>query len=177
MEITASDTIRNFNRDTLFISTANTNLTSRRYMRTLSDPFGLVFFVDLASYDRESRYNEGMPELQDTLASFDYIVNSTWFAKSVIFLVFNNLKAFKSKQLQSPLQNSFVDYSPRSEDRWDALGPMTYIKDKFTGKVKDGRHTSVHFTDSIDPKTPGTLMRDVIWEMLMDQSRMNGVSV
>jgi guanine nucleotide-binding protein G(i) subunit alpha len=54
--------------------------------------------------------DENKTKLQESLILFDSVVNSRWFPRSSIILLFNNVDLFKAKLAQSPLENFFPDY-------------------------------------------------------------------
>ena len=80
----------------------------KKWIHRFENVTSIIFVVNLACYD-EVFFEEN--RIMESLMLFDSVVNSRWFMRTSIVLLFTNVFLFKQKLSWSPLENYFPDYS------------------------------------------------------------------
>ncbi len=83
----------------------------KKWIHQFEDAVSIVFFVDLNQYDDVLLEESSQNRLMETLVLFDSVVNSYWFRRTSIVLLFCNAGRFKEKLRSKPLGDYFSDYS------------------------------------------------------------------
>lgn len=71
----------------------------------------IIFSVDLCSYNQVLLEESSGNRMMENLILFDSMVNSRWFMRTSIILLFWNTGLFKAKLSRDSMSNYFPDYS------------------------------------------------------------------
>ncbi len=83
----------------------------KKWIHQFEDSTSIVFCVDLSQYDELILEESNQNRIMESLVFFNSVVNSRWFFRASIILLFCNVGHFKEKLRSKPLSNYFPDYS------------------------------------------------------------------
>lgn len=106
----------------------------------------IIFCVALSEYDQVLLEENSQNRLEESLALFDSVVNSRWFARTSIVLFLNKIDIFAEKLPNSPLENHFPDYTGGNNINKAAK----YILWRFTQVNRSGLNIYPHVTQATD---------------------------
>lgn len=106
----------------------------------------IIFCVALSEYDQVLLEENTQNRLEELLTLFDSVVNSRWFARTLIVLFLNKIDVFAEKLKYSPLENHFPDYTGGDNINKAAK----YILWRFTQKNRSLLNIFPHVTQATD---------------------------
>jgi guanine nucleotide-binding protein G(i) subunit alpha len=119
----------------------------------------IIFAVDLSSYCQGDR-------MIDTLDLFAVVVNSGWFTRSSIILLFSNLHRFKERLATHTLNKCFPDYSGKN----DVDSAVKHIIWRFNQVGQAHQAVYAAISDPTDVSPIVRLMSTVIKETAIENS-------
>ena len=104
--------------------------------------------------------------MQEALSLFDSIVNSRWFVKSKVALIFTKYDKLAAKLESSPLKNYFTDYE-RNNNLEEATA---YITDRFVSlNQHKTKLVEVYYTSIVDgPQSLGKTAMEALQQFAQD---------
>lgn len=83
----------------------------KKWIHCFENVQSIIFVVSLACYDEVLLEESSQNRMMESLTFFDSVVNSRWFMRTSVILLFTNTVLFKEKLALSPLANYFPDYN------------------------------------------------------------------
>jgi guanine nucleotide-binding protein G(i) subunit alpha len=83
----------------------------KKWIHQFENVTSIIWSVDLCGYDQVLLDESNTNQMMENLVLFDSVVNSRWFMRTSIILLFWNVGLFRAKLARSALSNSFPDYS------------------------------------------------------------------
>jgi len=120
-----------------------------KWLPSFENVESILFCVDLTSYDKFFGEESCQSRLMETIVFFDSSVNSKWFKRTSIVLLFCNVSRFKQQIQHSPLCNYFPDYTGGD----DASSASRYILWRFNLVNRANLRIYARFTELLDGKT------------------------
>ncbi|KAI5949454.1 GPA2 [Candida theae] len=106
----------------------------------------IIFCVSLSEYDQVLLEENNQNRLEESIALFDSVVNSRWFARTSIVLFLNKIDVFAEKLQYSPLETHFPDYTGGNNINKAAK----YILWRFNQVNRSGLNIYPHVTQATD---------------------------
>ena len=106
----------------------------------------IIFCVSLSEYDQVLLEENNQNRLEESIALFDSVVNSRWFARTSVVLFLNKIDVFAEKLQYSPLENHFPDYTGGNNINKAAK----YILWRFNQVNRSGLNIYPHATQATD---------------------------
>lgn len=106
----------------------------------------IIFCVALSEYDQVLLEEGSQNRLEESLALFDSVVNSRWFARTSIVLFLNKFDVLESKLPYSPMEAHFPDYTGGQ----NVNNAAKYILWRFTQTNRSGLTILPHVTEATD---------------------------
>ncbi|KAG7666443.1 GPA2 [[Candida] subhashii] len=130
----------------------------------------IIFCVALSEYDQVLLEENNQNRLEESLALFDSVVNSRWFARTSVVLFLNKIDVFAQKLQYSPLENHFPDYNGGNNINKAAK----YILWRFNQVNRSGLNIYPHVTQAIDTSNIQLVMAAVKETILENSLRDSG---
>ncbi|KIJ34990.1 hypothetical protein M422DRAFT_181468, partial [Sphaerobolus stellatus SS14] len=105
----------------------------------------ILFCVDICGYDKPD--GKEPSHLEQSMVFFQPVINSRWFLRTSIILYLNNIDSFRSKLLNSPLENYFPEYTGGQ----DVNKAVKYLLWRFLQTNKARLSIYPHLTSCNDP--------------------------
>ncbi|VDB96098.1 unnamed protein product [Peniophora sp. CBMAI 1063] len=86
-------------------------LQSTKWASLFGSVTSILFCASLSEYDEAPSGKDGQHGMKDSLALFDSIVNSRWFSRTSIILLFTKLDIFRRKLPKVPMEKFYPDYT------------------------------------------------------------------
>ncbi|KAK6455147.1 guanine nucleotide binding protein, alpha subunit [Scheffersomyces xylosifermentans] len=131
----------------------------------------IIFCVALSEYDQVLLEENSQNRLEESLALFDSVVNSRWFARTSIVLFLNKIDVFADKLAYSPLEKQFPDYTGGNNINKAAK----YILWRFTQVNRSGLNIYPHVTQATDTSNIQLVMAAVKETILENSLRDTGI--
>ena len=125
----------------------------------------IIFCVALSEYDQVLLEENNQNRLEESLALFDSVVNSRWFARTSIVLFLNKIDVFAEKLQYSPLEAHFPDYTGGNNINKAAK----YILWRFNQVNRSGLNIYPHVTQATDTSNIKLVMA-AVKETIMENS-------
>lgn len=106
----------------------------------------IIFCVSLSEYDQVLLEENNQNRLEESIALFDSVVNSRWFARTSVVLFLNKIDVFAEKLQYSPLETHFPDYTGGNNINKAAK----YILWRFNQVNRSGLNIYPHVTQATD---------------------------
>lgn len=106
----------------------------------------IIFCVALSEYDQVLLEESGQNRLEESLALFESVVNSRWFARTSIVLFLNKVDVLQSKLPYSPLEAHFPEYTGGQ----NVNNAVKYILWRFTQTNRSNLSIFPHVTEATD---------------------------
>jgi guanine nucleotide-binding protein G(i) subunit alpha len=90
-------------------------LDKKKFIHQFENITSIVFSVDLSGYDQVLPDGSNQNQIIESLQVFDSVVNSRWFLRTSVILLFCNAGRFKRKLARSPMSRQFPDYTGGSD--------------------------------------------------------------
>ncbi|EMG50412.1 Guanine nucleotide-binding protein alpha-2 subunit [Candida maltosa Xu316] len=131
----------------------------------------IIFCVALSEYDQVLLEENNQNRLEESLALFDSVVNSRWFARTAVVLFLNKIDVFAEKLQHSPLENHFPDYTGGNNINKAAK----YILWRFNQVNRSGLTIYPHVTQATDTSNIKLVMAAVKETILENSLRDSGI--
>ncbi|CAI5758644.1 unnamed protein product [Candida verbasci] len=131
----------------------------------------IIFCVALSEYDQVLLEENNQNRLEESLALFDSVVNSRWFARTSIVLFLNKIDVFAEKLQYSPLENHFPDYTGGN----DINKAAKYILWRFNQVNRSGLNIYPHVTQATDTSNIQIVMAAVKETILENSLKDSGI--
>lgn len=131
----------------------------------------IIFCVALSEYDQVLLEENKQNRLKESLALFDSVVNSRWFARTSIVLFLNKIDVFAKKLPYSPLENHFPDYNGGNNINKAAK----YILYRFNQVNRSGLNIYPHVTQATDTSNIELVFAAVKETILENSLRDSGI--
>lgn len=131
----------------------------------------IIFCVALSEYDQVLLEESKQNRLKESLALFDSVVNSRWFARTSIVLFLNKIDVFAKKLPYSPLENHFPDYNGGNNINKAAK----YILYRFNQVNRSGLNIYPHVTQATDTSNIELVFAAVKETILENSLRDSGI--
>jgi guanine nucleotide-binding protein G(i) subunit alpha len=86
-------------------------LDKKKFIHQFENITSIVFSVDLSGYDQVLPDGSNQNQIIESLQVFGSVVNSRWFLRTSVILLFCNAGRFKRKLARSPMSRQFPDYT------------------------------------------------------------------
>ncbi|KAL9117504.1 MAG: hypothetical protein Q9187_005958 [Circinaria calcarea] len=127
----------------------------------------ILFCVDISAYDRVLHEDGMTNRMQEALAWFSIICNSSRFAKTDIMLYFTKTDLLEPKLAITPIQSCFPGYSG---DPTDPHAVMEYICDRFVELNQNSeKRIRVQFSDIRDVWKTATTISESIDDCIQEK--------
>ncbi|KAL0570081.1 Guanine nucleotide-binding protein alpha-2 subunit [Marasmius crinis-equi] len=83
----------------------------RKWIHHFESVTSVLFCIALSDYDKLPVWGTDTNRLQDSLATFESIINCRWFFRSSFLLFMNKIDLFKQKLTRVPLERHFSEYT------------------------------------------------------------------
>ncbi|KAI0285706.1 guanine nucleotide binding protein, alpha subunit [Russula brevipes] len=104
----------------------------RKWLHLFEDAASVVFCASLSDYDTPGVTGGGQTRLAESLALFEEVVNSRWFARTSVILYLTGLHEFTAKLCEVPLAR----YFPKFPGGTDANKGSEYIVRQFLRAIR-----------------------------------------
>ncbi|KAK6200353.1 guanine nucleotide binding protein, alpha subunit [Scheffersomyces amazonensis] len=131
----------------------------------------IIFCVALSEYDQTLLEESSQNRLEESLALFDSVVNSRWFARTSIVLFLNKIDVFAEKLKYSPLEDHFPEYTGGDNINKAAK----YILWKFNQVNRSGLNIYPHVTQATDTSNIQLVMAAVKETLLENSLKDSGL--
>ncbi|RLV94104.1 Guanine nucleotide-binding protein alpha-2 subunit [Spathaspora sp. JA1] len=131
----------------------------------------IIFCVALSEYDQVLLEENNQNRLEESLALFDSVVNSRWFARTSVVLFLNKIDVFADKLQYSPLEAHFPDYTGGNNINKAAK----YILWRFNQLNRSGLNIYPHVTQAIDTSNVELVFAAVKETILENSLRDTGI--
>ncbi|EGW31469.1 uncharacterized protein SPAPADRAFT_67528 [Spathaspora passalidarum NRRL Y-27907] len=131
----------------------------------------IIFCVALSEYDQVLLEENNQNRLEESLALFDSVVNSRWFARTSVVLFLNKIDVFAEKLQYSPLEAHFPDYTGGNNINKAAK----YILWRFNQLNRSGLNIYPHVTQAIDTSNIELVFAAVKETILENSLRDTGI--
>jgi len=131
----------------------------QQWSENFKDVLGIIFTIDLCSYNQFRPDNPRRTKLMESLALWDAVINSKFFTKSMIFLVMSNAAEFKEKIKVYPLSDTFPVFTGGD----DGVKAARFISDCFRNadRSRGGAGIDQHIVDPMDSKDVQNTWMDI----------------
>ncbi|KAL6950775.1 hypothetical protein ACO0QE_000056 [Hanseniaspora vineae] len=161
------DTLVNLDKDlTLHIYDVGGQRSERKkWIHCFNNVSIILFCISLNEYDQFLLEDTSQNRLLESLALFDSVMNSRWFAKSSVVLFLNKVDLFAEKIKKVPLEDYFPDYTGGR----DVNKAAKYILWRFVQLNKGNLSLYPHVTQATDT-TNVELVFAAIKETIMENN-------
>jgi len=83
----------------------------KKFIHQFENVTSIVYSVDLGGYDQGLPTSSKQNPLEESLQTFESVVNSRWFLRTSIILLLCNAELFSWKLSRSPMNRHFPDYT------------------------------------------------------------------
>merc|ERR1712232_1037645 len=130
----------------------------KKWIHCFEDVTAVVFLASLSAYDQVLFEKHNVNRLNEAVALFEHIVNSSFFQKPSMILFLNKEDLFtekiKTKSLRNDEKGWFTDY----DGGCDADEAYQYIEQKFLSKCRDkSKQVFVKRTTATDTRNMETV--------------------
>ncbi|KAF8990192.1 G-protein alpha subunit [Cyathus striatus] len=85
--------------------------STEKWTQYFENVTSILFCASLSGYDQILEGDKNQSELNESMTLFEAIINSRWFLRTSVILLFTNHDIFKLKIMKSPLEQHFPEYS------------------------------------------------------------------
>ncbi|KAL8847613.1 MAG: hypothetical protein Q9221_007343 [Calogaya cf. arnoldii] len=136
----------------------------RRWIEAFENVDAILFTVDIGCWD-ETLFDGTTNRMRDALEVFHSIVNSKWFVRTTIALIFTKYDKLRTKLAAGPLKAYFADLE--ADNNVEEAG--AYITHKFLSLNETQKHVEVHYTSIVDePWRLGETAMDILQRVRHD---------
>ena len=132
----------------------------KKWIHQFENSLSIIFCVDLSQYDELVLKESNQKGILESLVLFDSVVNSQWFFRASIILLFCNVGRFKEKLCGKPLSNYFPDYNGGN----DVSKATRYLLWRFNQLNRTHLNIYPHFFEPSD----GSSMRRHVWSAVKE---------
>jgi len=120
----------------------------KKWIHCFEDVTAVIFLAALSAYDQVLMEKDNVNRLNEAIALFEHIVNSSFFQKPSMILFLNKDDLFRErirlKDLRNDEKNWFTDYTGGC----DEAAAYEYIENKFLSKCRDKKKTDFRQADN-----------------------------
>ncbi|KAI7870974.1 heterotrimeric G protein alpha subunit A [Spinellus fusiger] len=143
----------------------------RKWIHCFEAVTSVFFCVALSEYDQVLLEESKQNRMVESLALFESIINSRWFATSSIVLFLNKLDLFKAKIKRVPLEVCFPDYQGGNDPRKG----VKYILWRFLQTNRAGLAIYPHLTQATNTSNIRCVFAAVEETLLKNALRDSGI--
>ncbi len=144
----------------------------KKWIHCFEGVTAILFLVAISEYDQVLYEDRNVNRLQESLALFDSVCNSKWFAKTSMILFLNKKDLFAEKLQRSPLEKYCSDYEGTSD--YDEAA--AYMARKFNSlNQSTEKQIYTHFTCATDTDQIKVVMEAVYDTVLQANLRNCGL--
>jgi len=131
----------------------------RKWIHCFEGVTAIIFCVAMSEYDQTLREDPTKNRMEESLALWDEISNSQWFAKTAFILFLNKLDLFKAKIRKVDMKVTFPDYTGGCKKK----NGKAYVKKIFLQKVHEKEQSEIfpHFTVAVDTNNVSKIFKGV----------------
>ncbi|CAX42749.1 G Protein Alpha subunit, putative [Candida dubliniensis CD36] len=143
----------------------------KKWINCFDNVSTIIFCVALSEYDNFLLEESNTNRLEESLALFDSVVNSRWFARTTVVLFLNKIDVFAEKLKYSPLENFFPDYKGGP----NISNGVKYILWRFNKLNRSGLNIYPHVTQATDTSNIELVMAAVKQTILENSLKDSGI--
>ncbi|KJA13995.1 hypothetical protein HYPSUDRAFT_467608 [Hypholoma sublateritium FD-334 SS-4] len=118
----------------------------RKWIHCFDNVESVIFCMALSEYDEVIGEEKTQNRMAQSLALFETVVNSRWFARTPITLFLNKVDVLEQKLAKVPLEEYFPDYTGGA----DVDEAVKFIRTQFTQVNRAGGKVQTHLTQVTD---------------------------